>query len=116
MKIRFQADADLNRIIVKAVMRREPGIDFRTAEAVPLVGLGDVEVLALAAKEGRVLITHDRKTMPQHFAEFIATTKSPGVLIIPQKLPVSHAIEDLTIIWVASEAEEWVSRIYSLPL
>ena len=31
MKLRFQADADLNEDIVKGVLRREPGIDFRTA-------------------------------------------------------------------------------------
>jgi hypothetical protein len=29
MKIRFQADADLNEILLKATPRREPGIDFR---------------------------------------------------------------------------------------
>ena len=31
MKIRFQADADLNQVIVKAVQRREPSIVFQTA-------------------------------------------------------------------------------------
>jgi hypothetical protein len=31
MKVRFQADADLNQIIVKAALRLKPGIDFKTA-------------------------------------------------------------------------------------
>ena len=31
MKVRFQADADLNQIIVKAALRLEPGIDFKIA-------------------------------------------------------------------------------------
>jgi len=31
MKIRFQADADLNQVIVTGVRRREPTIDFQTA-------------------------------------------------------------------------------------
>jgi hypothetical protein len=30
VKLRFQADADLNEDIVKGVLRREPGIDFQT--------------------------------------------------------------------------------------
>ena len=30
--VRFQADADLNQIIVAALVRRAPGVDFRTAE------------------------------------------------------------------------------------
>ena len=73
-------------------------------------------MLALAAHAGRVLVTHDRKTMPKHFAEFIGHTTSSGVIVIPQKLPVRAAIEDLLLIWTASEAEEWHNRIQVLPL
>jgi hypothetical protein len=116
MSVRFQADADLNHVIVKATLRREPSIDFQTAHAAGLVGLRDPEVLALAAHAGRVLVTHDRKTMPKHFAEFIGRITSSGVIVIPQKLPVRAAIEDLLLIWTASEAEEWHNRIQVLPL
>ena len=116
MKMRFQADADLNQIIVLATIRREPRIDFPTAEAAGLTGLKDPEVLAVAAREGRVLVSHDQKTMPRHFAEFIPHTPSPGLLLIPQYLPIATAVEDLLLIWFASEAEEWVNRIRYLPL
>ncbi|MEM8505058.1 MAG: hypothetical protein AAF716_18125 [Cyanobacteria bacterium P01_D01_bin.1] len=51
MKVRFQADADLNQIIVKA---------------------------------SRVLVTHDRRTMPKYFAARLATTSSSGVIVVPQ--------------------------------
>jgi predicted nuclease of predicted toxin-antitoxin system len=71
MKVRFQADADLNQIIVSAVVRRVREIDFRTATAARLAGVRDPEVLARAARDGRVLVTHDQSTMPQHFAAFI---------------------------------------------
>ena len=71
MKIRFQADADLNAEIVAGVLRREPGIDFQTADEVRLRGLLDPEVLALAAQENRILVTHDRRTMPRHFADYL---------------------------------------------
>ncbi len=116
MKVRFQADADLNQIIVKATLRREPTIDFQTAQTAKLSGLEDEEVLVIAAKEGRLLVTHDRKTIPHYFAEFIMSQASPGVLIVPQKLPVANVVEDLILIWAASEAEEWINRIHSLPL
>ena len=116
MKIRFQADADLNQIIVRATLRREPSINFQTAHTAGLEGLDDNDVLALATEQGRVLVTHDRKTMPHHFGEFILSKTSPGVLIITQKLPVALAVEDLLLIWAATEAEEWVNRIFVLPL
>jgi len=98
MRLRFQADADLSQIILHAVIRREPTLDFQTAEAAGLTGLHDPKVLVLAAREGRVLVTHDQKTMPRHFAAFITTETSPGVLIIPQRLSVATAVEDLLLI------------------
>jgi hypothetical protein len=116
MKVRFQADADLNHIIIKATLRREPSIDFQTAHAANLAGVEDPDVLALATQAGRVLVTHDRKTMPKYFAEFIGHTSSSGVIVIPQKLPIRAAVEDLFLIWMASEAEAWGNRMVILPL
>lgn len=83
MKIRFQADADLNQIIVLATVRREPSMDFQTARAVNLTSLHDREVLEMAARDGRILVTHDHKTMPRHFSEFIVEGTCPGLLIVP---------------------------------
>ncbi len=116
MKVLFQADADLNEEIVAGVMRREPAIDFQTAEDAALRGLSDPDVLARAASENRILVTHDRRTMPGHFANYIFQNASPGVFIISQQLRVRTAIEELLLIWVASESEEWRNLIVELPL
>ena len=116
MKIRFLADADFNHDVVKGVLRREPGIDFRTGAGGDLRGLSDPEVLALAASEGRILVSHDRKTMPRAFSEFVMATQSPGVFIISQKLDHLAAIEALLLVWAVSETEEWANRICALPL
>ena len=116
MKVRFQADADLNQIILLAVIRREPTIDFQTAIAAGLTGMADPEVLARATNDGRVLVTHDRKIMLRHFSEFIAHETSPGLLVVPQSISVATVVEDLILIWSATEAEEWVNRIGFLPL
>ncbi len=78
MRIRFQADADLNQTIVAAVLRRLPEADLRTAADGGLAGLHDLEVLALAARDGRLLVTSDRQTMPRHFGEFNHEDGDPG--------------------------------------
>ena len=116
MRLRFQADADLNQTIVLATVRREPGIDFQTATQAGLQSLGDRDVLALAAASGRVLVTHDGRTMPRHFAEYVVTAESPGVLLVPQHLPVADVVEDLILLWFATEASEWTNQIRWLPL
>jgi hypothetical protein len=115
MKTRFLADADFTHDIVNGVLRREPAVDFRAALH-ELRALSDRQVLDLAASEGRILVSHDRKTMPRAFGEFIQVATSPGLFIISQKTNHLDAIEDLLLVWEASEAEEWVNRICTLPL
>ncbi len=116
MPIRFQADADLNQIIVTAIARRFPEIDFRTATAAGLAGLKDPHVLALSARDSRILVTHDHTTMPTHFTTFIRSATSPGLIIIPQSLGVGEAVDALILIWAATKPDEWINRIVYLPI
>ena len=67
MKARFQADADLKHAIVNGVRRRTASIDFQRAGEVPLEGVSDPEVLAIAARQNRILVSHDKNTMMTHF-------------------------------------------------
>ncbi len=85
-KVRFQADANLKQVIVAGVTRRRPSLDFQSANEAGLEGIKDPEVLALAACDGRVLVTHNRKTMPNEFGRFIMSQNSSGVLILSQSL------------------------------
>ncbi|WNZ48264.1 hypothetical protein Q2T42_10530 [Leptolyngbya boryana CZ1] len=55
-EIRFQADADLRQAIVTGTIRREPRLDFRSANDAGLEGIKDPEVLALAARAIAVAI------------------------------------------------------------
>lgn len=116
MSIRFQADADLNQIIIKATLRLEPTIDFQTAQVADLAGLPDLDVLALAAKQGRILVSHDHRTMPVHFSRFLQRQSSPGLIIVSQRLSVAQVAADLLLIWLASEPEEWTNQMRTLPI
>ena len=116
MRIRFQADADLKQTIVSATLRREPSVDFQTAVAANLTGRDDADVLAVAARDNRVLVSHDHRTMPYHFAEFVANNSIAGVIIVSQRLPVNVVVEELVLIWTEQSAEEWVNRIAHLLL
>jgi hypothetical protein len=115
--IRFMADADLNEGIVAGCLRREPEMDFLSANDADLEGVPDPDVLALAAAQDRILVSHDFQTMPRHFGDFVqAGNSSPGVILVPQRLPVGDAIEELVLIWAASDADEWQNRILRIPL
>jgi len=116
MPIRFQADYDFNHRIIRAVRTRVPAIDFQTAHRAQLIGLPDEEVLSIAAFEGRILVSHDVTTMPDHFAAFVTQQNNPGLFLIPQSLSINRAVEELLLIWGAPEPEEYVNTIIWLPL
>ncbi len=116
MRPGFLADADFNHKIILGLRRREPALDFRDAHRGGVVGAPDSEVLRIAADSGRILVSHDRKTMPRHFADFLREHSSPGVILVAQDLDIGAAIEDLLTIWAASDADEWRDQLGFVPL
>jgi hypothetical protein len=114
-EIRFQADADLRQAIVTGAIRRQPNLDFQSANEAGLEGIKDREVLAIASRNSRILVTHDRKTMPTEFGQFITSQTSSGVLILSQNLPISEAIDAIILVWEVCTAEEWLNQIMAFP-
>lgn len=109
-QIRFFADENFDQNIVDGLMRVQPEIDIITAAEAFMLGEADPEMLAYAADTDRVLVSHDFKTMPHFFAEFIMSgRRSPGLLLIYQNAPIRKAIEVLHIAWYASLPEDWVN-------
>ncbi len=100
-----------------AVLRLEPAIDFQQAQYDAFHGVDDQAVLQRAAELGRILVTHDKGTMPGQLADFLAeSNSSPGVIIvIPQDAPIREVAETLVLIWGATKSDEWANRIEIIP-
>jgi hypothetical protein len=49
MRVKFLADANFSGRIIKGLRRREPLLDFQSAEDAGLPGKPDIEVLEIAA-------------------------------------------------------------------
>ena len=81
-----------------------------------MIGLLDIEVLSIAAELGRILVSHDRRTMPAEFACFSPAQPSPGLIIVDQDMDIGQGIEELLMIWAATDAEEWQGKIAYLPI
>jgi hypothetical protein len=118
LSIRFQADNDLKRIIVDATLRREPRIDFQTVQAARLDGLDDEAVLRLAASQSRILVSHDKRTMPAALASFVVSGgTSPGVLlVIPQNAPIGDVVDTLILIWADDRSNDWTNLLAKIPI
>ena len=79
--------------------------------------LDDELVLRPASEQGRILVSHDKRTLPVRLAEFIARGgKSHGVLLeIPQHAPVRDVAETLTLIWADNRPEDWMNLVTKIP-
>ncbi|MCI0488762.1 MAG: DUF5615 family PIN-like protein [Blastocatellia bacterium] len=115
--IRFLTDEDFDGRIVRGLVRRLPQIDLVRAQDAGLQSAQDTEVLAWAAEEGRVLLTHDVTTMSVHAYERIANgLLMPGVFEMSQSLPIGKAIEELIVLAECSLEGEWEGQVRFLPL
>jgi hypothetical protein len=117
MRPNFLADHNLNDQIVRGVTKNEPSVRFVRAREVGLSRVPDDRVLDYAAAHSMIVISHDANTMTKH-AYARVTEKLPfaGLMIAQDPEPVAIIIDELVLIWNASEAEEWVGRVIFLPL
>jgi hypothetical protein len=95
LPVRFLADANFDQGIVAGVRRRQPEVDFELPQGSIPARMKDPEVLGVAASGGRIPVTHDVRTMPRHFGEFIAHSESPGLILVPGTMPMAQAIEEI---------------------
>jgi hypothetical protein len=116
LSLRFQADADLKYAIVKAVRQRESSIDFASATESNVEGVSDSELLERAAQEGRILVSHDRRTMPTYFrARLEAGKSSPGLFLVSQRAALGPVVSAIVLAWASSEPSEWRDQVHHLP-
>jgi uncharacterized protein DUF5615 len=114
---RFLADHDLNEQIMTGVLRREPALEFVRARDIGMSEHLDDEVLAYAADNGFIVVSHDVNTMPSAaYGRMSSGQKMSGLLMVKQSDPVGVIISCLIVIWSASEAKEWENQVCFLPL
>lgn len=113
---RFLADQDINDHIVRGVLHQEPAIEFLHVRDFGMQESSDSEILAFADREQYLVVSHDVNTMSAAAMNRLAAGDScAGLFIIRQRSLIARAIDDLVIIWAASELEEWQGQIVFLP-
>ena len=115
--VKFGADENFNSLIIQGLKRRKLALDIVLVQDVGFRTADDSVILAWAAEDGRVALTHDIRTMPGFAAQRIeAGQRMSGLIVVPDQMPIGPAIEDLLVIAECTESEEWENRIEYLPL
>ena len=111
------ADENFNNTIVRGLLRIKPNLDVLRVQDVGLFSADDPTVLEWAAKEDRILLTHDVATVTQYAYERVNAGKyMPGVIEVSRKVPLGIAIEDILFIAEACEHGELEGQILYLPM
>ena len=113
----FLADENFDRRLLDGLVDQVPGLDLKRVQDVGLSGADDPTILRWASLEGRVLLTHDLRTIPYHMADcMLAGITVKGVVVAPRSLDIGDTLDDLLIIAQCSLPGEWENSIRILPL
>jgi hypothetical protein len=75
------------------------------------------DILIWCEENDFILVTRNRKSMPVHHAEHLAEGRTAnGIFTLSENMSVSETVEELLLIAVASELEEYQNLILYLPI
>lgn len=115
--LRFAADENFDRRIVRGLLRRLPNLDLVRSQEADLSGTDDPTVLQWAADQQRVVLTHDVTTMTHYAYERILHGQPmPGIVEVRGDLPIGDAIEDLLLLAEVGKPEDLENQILYIPL
>ena len=115
--LKFLADENFHGDILEGLLRRNPLIDVVRVQDIGLGGASDPVLLAWAAEEGRVLLTHDVSTVTAFAYDRVrAGLPMPGVFEVNTEASMARLIDDLLIVAECSRDREWEGHVRYLPM
>ena len=115
--LRLAADENFDGRIVRGLLRLLPSLDLLRIQDTPLAEAEDEAVLEWAAREGRLVLTHDVNTMTAAAWDRVRNgLPMPGLIEVSSEMSVGHAIEEIRLVVGASRPGELDGQVIFLPL
>ncbi len=113
---RFLADHNLHDAITRELKRKKPDLDVVLVRDLGLAEAEDSSILQWAARESRIVLTHDRQTMTRYANDRVHTgQRMPGLFVIATPPDIGAVIENLLTIVEVTEPKEWEGKTEYLP-
>ena len=114
--MKWLADECFDNDIIRGLLRRSPGFDLiRPQDAFEVAGRDDETLLAWAAKNDRVVLTHDLATMIPALRSGHERSSS-AIVLVPDSLPLGQVIDEVLLLDQCSRESDWRSGVIYLPL
>ncbi|MGL4881246.1 MAG: DUF5615 family PIN-like protein [Waterburya sp.] len=115
--LRLLSDENFNGDIIRGLFLRQPNLDLFRVQDVSLQEVDDPTILAWAANNDRILLTHDRATMPDFAYERLVRRETmTGLFVVNDRMPIRQAIDELLLLINCSKQSEWKGIVLYLPL
>ena len=117
-RIRFLIDEDTSHVIRDGLRHHQPEIEVRVVggENAPPKSTPDPVILQFLEREGFILITSNRSTMPTHLNDHLKHGGHvPGILLLRRKIKYGQVLATLRQIWEADATEEFYDQITHIP-
>ena len=115
--LRFLADHNFSEIIIAQVLAALPDLDLVRARDIGMAQTPDSDILEWAANSGRIVLTHDIKTMvPDAWARVAAGLSMPGVLAVTLATPYHIAKDDIIQSALYGLEGDWANQVKYSPL
>jgi hypothetical protein len=115
--MRFLADENFSNTLLAALRTMYPAFDVMRVQDTSVFRADDPTILEWAARDMRILLTHDFRTMPKYaYARVEAGLPMPGVIEVRRDIPFGQAIDELLIILGAGVPSDFENQVRYVPL
>lgn len=99
------------------MLRRKPEIDIARVQDVGLRTMNDAAILAWAAHEHRILLTHDAATLASFaYARVDKNLPMPGVIEVRRSYAIGEAIDDMLLVMEVAIESDLSNVVLYIPL
>ena len=96
--LRLVTDENFKTEILRGLRRRLPDLDVVRVQDVGLSESSDPVILDWAAAENRIVLTHDRETMPNFAYDRLRDGEPmPGLFLVNDAMATGQAIDELAL-------------------
>jgi hypothetical protein len=114
--VKWLADECFDNDIIRGLLRRSPGLDvIRAQDVSEIAGHDDGFLIAWAARNDRVVLSHDLATMVPALG-LQRRPASTAIVLVPDSLSIGQVIEEVLLLDQCSKESDWAAGIIYLPL